>query len=104
MAVFARSAEGLGVIVSHGASETAYRTTTDGSVLGLSTSPTFFRCMIVATNYVYQVSADGQNYVTVVTVAKTTQFTTAADQWGFFANTQTASFDAGLTLLSFKET
>jgi hypothetical protein len=53
------------------------------------------------TNRVCSYSADGQNFVTVHSVGRTDFLT--ADEVGFFADANNASYPAGLTLLSWKE-
>lgn len=46
---------------------------------------------LVSTNMVYSYSSDLQNWVDHTTIAKTSQFTTAPDQWGVYDDPQTAS-------------
>jgi hypothetical protein len=58
---------------------------------------------ISGANLLYQSSVDGQNWVQLLSIAKTSQFTTAPDEWGFGANSGQTLYNNGLTLLSFKE-
>jgi hypothetical protein len=53
------------------------------------------------TNRICSVSSDGQNWITVSTVARTTFLT--ADQIGFFVAARNATYPMGMTLLSWKE-
>lgn len=53
------------------------------------------------TNRICSVSSDGQNWIVVSTVARTTFLT--ADQVGFFVAARNATYPMGLTLLSWKE-
>jgi hypothetical protein len=65
----------------------------------------FLRVDFSGSNLVYYASGDGQNWVQVASIAKTTQFTTAPDEWGFaaFNNTATAPAIAAGALISWKE-
>ncbi len=52
---------------------------------------------------IYQISADGLSWITIKTIALTTQFTTTPDEWGFAGFCTDNTYEASLTLLSFKE-
>jgi hypothetical protein len=71
--------------------------------LMILTTPTWFRMDLVSTNILYYVSADGQNWALIATVAKATQFTTAPDEWGFCNVSSGGAFGAAETLISWKE-
>jgi hypothetical protein len=64
------------------------------------------RIAIVGANYLFSLSADGVNFTPpVLTLAKTTRFTTAADQWGIYGNTaNTPAQDFFGTIFSVTET
>ena len=59
--------------------------------------------VISGANLLYQVSVDGQNWIQILSIAKTTQFTTAPDEWGFCINSGQTTFDTAMNVLSFKE-
>jgi hypothetical protein len=63
----------------------------------------WWRVTISGANYVYGISGDGLNWLSVLTIAKTTQFTAAADEWGICVDPQSTVNSTGMTLISFKE-
>lgn len=66
----------------------------------------YMRIAIVGANYLFSLSADGVNFTPpVLALAKTTRFTTAADQWGIYGNTaNTPAQDFFGTIFSVTET
>jgi hypothetical protein len=61
----------------------------------------FFRIADDGANRISSISTDGINFRVIHTVARTDFLT--ADQVGFFVNCQETTWDAGMTLLSWKE-
>jgi len=61
----------------------------------------FFRITDDGTNRICQLSYDGQNWYTIHTVGRTDFLT--ADEVGFYANSNNATYPAAMTLLSWKE-
>lgn len=78
----------------------------DLSTLALGFSPVmWFRVSISGSNYVYAISPDpSAGFLTILTIAKTTQFTSAADEWGIYLNTGQTTQNMACTLVSFSET
>lgn len=62
----------------------------------------FLRITDNGTNRICSYSNDGQHFITIHTVGRTDFLT--ADEVGFFADTETASFASAINLLSWKET
>lgn len=72
--------------VGNDSSLTVFGTNTTSSIY--STNPAFVKGALVSTNMVYSYSSDLQNWVDHTTIAKTSQFTTAPDQWGVYDDPQ----------------
>lgn len=62
----------------------------------------FLRITDDGANRICSYSTDGTNFIAYHTVVRTDYFT--ADEVGFFVDTESATYDAGMTLLSWKET
>lgn len=93
----------LALAVQHWASATSF---TGNDLTGCTVSLMgMLRLAVVfsGANLLYQVSVDGQNWIQIASVAKTTQFTTAPDEWGFAINSGQTTFDTAMNVLSFKE-
>jgi hypothetical protein len=93
---------GLGLYVTYGPSATSL-TTNPLVAYYMPPTPVWMRVSISGSNYVFAISADGTSWLDVKTLAKTTPFTTAADQWGFFVDAPSSNSGIGMTLLSFSE-
>jgi hypothetical protein len=66
--------------------------------------PCWMRFVINGSAYEFYIGTDGQHWSKMnVTFNKTTFFTTAADQWGFFVDPQSTTIEAGMNLISWKE-
>ncbi len=96
--------DSLVAAVQHWSSATGTSTNDVASIALSMRELVWFAVSISGANLLYHVSADGQNWIQVGSVAKTTQFTTAPDEWGFAINSGQTTFDTALTLVSFKET
>lgn len=59
-----------------------------------------FRMTYDGTNMKFYGTADFTTWQLIQTVAKADYFTTAPDQWGFFGNSQNATYDSDVTLIS----
>jgi hypothetical protein len=98
-------AAGLGQFaIQHWASPTSAPT---NDLVSINWTPNFamlwFAAALSGSNILYYTSTDGQHWILVLTIAKTTQFTTAPDEWGFFINAGQVTFGPALTVASFKE-
>lgn len=72
------------------------------TTLDVATPPIiWFRIQDNGTNRLYQCSADGQHFITLYTISRTTFLT--ADQVGFFVNDTSNLYAPNMTLLSWKE-
>ncbi len=92
--------QGLSLMVNSFTNETTY-SATPRQVLFTRGSPMFLRIADDGTNRIYSYSSDGQNWVVVYSVTRTTFLT--ANQIGFFGNDQTNTYECGMTLLSWLE-
>lgn len=89
--------------IQHAAGPTSAATNDLVSVNWRTTGLMFFAIELSGANILYSVSGDGANWIQVFSIAKTTQFTTAPDEWGFTLLAGQASYDAGMTIASFIE-
>jgi hypothetical protein len=70
----------------------------------LNTRPIMFKVDPHGSNIIYSISADGLNWIQATSVAKTTQFTTAPDEWGILLYDGTDNvWDNSATLISWLE-
>jgi hypothetical protein len=63
----------------------------------------FFRMEPTVTTMLFWFSVDGDNWIQVGSLTKTTAFTTGPDEWGFYADCESNTFDVGITLISWNE-
>ena len=99
-------AAGIQIICQRYASPTSATATDTIVYSAVPLAPAFFRMDPTGTNVLSYSSSDGQNWLQVGTVAKTTAFTTAPDEWGYAViqqNNTAADPNAGATLVSWKE-
>ncbi len=99
IAFFKLNANGV-LECAYGPSATNLTTDAFTSHSTLSMSAIWLRITLSGSNYVFFVSPNGQQWVQIAVVAKTTMFTTAADKWGFAVDAQTANFDVSMSLIS----
>lgn len=97
------NANGPAVFVTYGTGPTTLTTNSLNQAIQFPNTPVFQRVAISGTNYLFSISADGRHWIQVLSLAKTTPFTTAADRWGFGVNAASGNFAIGMTLLSFSE-
>lgn len=96
---------GLGTVEgSYGPGPTNLTTNAWTASQTFSANIMWFRMAIVGSNYLFSISGDGQNFNVFATIAKTTMFTAAADQWGFAVDALSAGADVGMSVFSWKET
>ena len=90
--------------IQHYSSATTFTATDAGPLfVALPFNPIFLRVDPTSANMLFYCSADGQNWVQVGSVAKTTQFTTAPDEWGYMVFELNAGIASATTLISWKE-
>jgi hypothetical protein len=81
--------------------------TNEATVSGVMAAfPIWLRAEVVGANMVWSISGDGVNFITFLTIAKTTPFTTAPDEWGYSIGSLStaASTESGaVTLVSWVE-
>jgi hypothetical protein len=65
--------------------------------------PMMLRIDPTGTNMIFYVSSDGQNWISIDSLAKATPFTTAPDQWGWTTDSTDGIFNAGATLIHWME-
>jgi hypothetical protein len=112
---FRQSSDGKLVLFGTGASGSgfdAYRlmrytnaTTYSSDYLSLRSAPHYLTFMQISdngTNRITRISADGQHWIQIHSVTRTDHLT--ADQVGFFAESNNATYDIGMTLVSWKAT
>ncbi len=99
-----QSSQGNQIYVQYGTSFTAITTTPLSAFLYQgNVSPLMMRIDPTGSNMLFYVSSDGQNWWQIHSLAKATPFTTAPDQWGYAVQSNSATWGANVTLISFKE-
>jgi hypothetical protein len=98
----ANTAAGWTVDVNKWTDATTFSAQYVSGVLQTMLSPLFLRIADNGTNRISSLSNDGINWRVIHTVGRTDFLT--ADQVGFFVNCQETTWDAGMTLTSWKET
>jgi hypothetical protein len=99
-----QTSQGNQLYVQYGTSFTAITTTHLSAFLYQgNVSPLMMRIDPTGTNMLFYVSSDGQNWWQIDSLAKATVFTTAADQWGWAVQSNSATWGANATLIHWKE-
>lgn len=83
---------------------TGTATSEAGPIYCATGNPLFLKVDLSTSNVVYSISPDGSNWIQLYSVAKTTPFTTAPDEWGVMGlATSLTVHDSALSLLSLVE-
>jgi hypothetical protein len=95
------------LFIQHWSSPTA-ATANDlaNAFIGFYQEQLFYRADLSGSNILYFTSAEGRNWNQILSIAKTTQFTTAPDEWGFMCWTNASTGvvnSAALTLNLLRE-
>lgn len=90
------------VVVHKFNSATSFNSNYTSLNMGTLMSPVFFQISDNNTNRIVRISADGQHWQEIHSVTRTDFLT--ANQVGFYASADQATWDCGMTLLSWKET
>lgn len=89
------------LVVNRYSSATVYSSTPLNRGQGHAMGIVWLKIADDGTDRIYSYSTDGQNFITIFTVTRTTFLT--ADEVGFFVNEQTNTVESGVSLLSWKE-
>ncbi len=99
-----QSSQGNQIYVQYGTSFTAITTTPLSAFLYQgNVSPLMMRIDPTGTNMLFYVSSDGANWWQIHSLAKATPFSSVADQWGYAVQSNSATWGANATLISWTE-
>jgi hypothetical protein len=99
-----QTSQGNQLYVQYGTSFTAITTTPLSAFLYQgNVSPLMMRIDPTATNMLFYVSSDGANWWQIHSLAKATPFSSVADQWGYAVQSNSATWGANATLISWTE-